>query len=891
MDVPFEEWVQHDAQYPCIKQWGEKLIRLGTSWDSFRRKEADIVEDLVEAGGIPLMAARDICKIAKGEIERGNAPMAIFWDLENMPIPASSSGRDVSTRLKTILAPYGNLVQFRGYASIGLNLIPQQKRSDLQLSGCHLVDCPHNGRKEVADKMIIVDAMQFAYKNPDGATLCFITGDVDYAYLLAVLQQPNWRTIVISKGTMSSMLHVNCEVRMRWETDILQLRPAAKKFSNQLVSSEKRKESTTVIERERPLLSHPAITGEQLATRKVEIEVVKENTFVPLTLERQSTHTTTDVVSKDSLPINHDDSPSTNGKHISRLVEEDTSFPLFEPLTPSEEWTDDVELLLSLLKANGGVGFKRTIANLLRTTNPARFPNRRASANFLSNAIEAGVVVEMGQGSYKELSVPSSKPPLKITGLLPPYLKRIVPEKVFKVAPRMPYVMFIEKKFISKGTILFEKMFVTRPAGSHFIILMFGSSSDVQRILSDELCNLSDNHYILVDWRNQKFGDDELVGTCCGCGQELLESQVIYKANKTNNGISEANEDAFCSKCYKWDSTVDRKRDVNRVISMMTMMAENDDIYVSRKHLKKMLYQRYNGLCTTHKHAELWIDEAVKDDKVAPFKKEGQKRIQLCLEKFVNIAHGEQPPDDLDTSEEEKHVVNFLKDRLLEKGWVSRKEVNESLEMAFPVMSSPLWRARVFEIGHSKKRFFTAKGPFGQCVDLTEQAAQDSLDQMAKATRQELEWELESSLPLRTEPDMSDIVVKDDDVLTSEATEKGRMASETLITNESIEIQDKNKFVTARENVITSLESSPVSPPISEVAGSDGAVEKNLGSACDTESGGTKETRAEDEGDNLNNEIMSDDIPEWDGESIDSAEIDARLHLSPATMKSREVNN
>lgn len=46
----------------------------------------------------------------------------------------------------------------------------------------------HNGRKEVADKMIIVDAMNFAMQNPAGATLCFVTGDVDYAYMLAVLQ-------------------------------------------------------------------------------------------------------------------------------------------------------------------------------------------------------------------------------------------------------------------------------------------------------------------------------------------------------------------------------------------------------------------------------------------------------------------------------------------------------------------------------------------------------------------------------------------------------------------------------------------------------------------------------------------------------------------------------
>lgn len=143
--------MQNDAQQPCVKKWAKALIHLGTSWDSFGRDEADTVQDFVNTGKIPLLAARDIVKIAKEEIQRGSAPMAIFWDLENMPIPSTISGRDVTSRLKFILAPYGNLVQFRAYACIGLNLIPQQKRSDLQLSGCHLVDCPHNGRKEVAD--------------------------------------------------------------------------------------------------------------------------------------------------------------------------------------------------------------------------------------------------------------------------------------------------------------------------------------------------------------------------------------------------------------------------------------------------------------------------------------------------------------------------------------------------------------------------------------------------------------------------------------------------------------------------------------------------------------------------------------------------------------------
>ena len=75
----------------------------------------------------------------------------------------------------------------------------------------------------MADKMIIVDSLEFAYMHPEGAALCFITGDVDYAYLLSKLQKPQWTTIVISAGSSSTMLHVNCSVKLRWETDVLQL--------------------------------------------------------------------------------------------------------------------------------------------------------------------------------------------------------------------------------------------------------------------------------------------------------------------------------------------------------------------------------------------------------------------------------------------------------------------------------------------------------------------------------------------------------------------------------------------------------------------------------------------------------------------------------------------
>lgn len=144
---PFEEWVNTRSD-PCVQKWAGLLIDLGASWDTFRREKVETIEALVD-GGIPRLAAQDIWNVASEALSRSQAPLSIFWDIENMPIPTAVSGTAVAARLKSIVAPHGRLVQFRGYASIGLNHIPEAKRSELQLSGCHLVDCPHNGRKEV----------------------------------------------------------------------------------------------------------------------------------------------------------------------------------------------------------------------------------------------------------------------------------------------------------------------------------------------------------------------------------------------------------------------------------------------------------------------------------------------------------------------------------------------------------------------------------------------------------------------------------------------------------------------------------------------------------------------------------------------------------------------
>ena len=105
----FEKWLSsNEAQQSCIAQWSEQLIKLGASWDTFQRDSNEVVDDLIKAG-IPFLAARDIVKLVADAIRWTRQPMAVFWDLESMPIPSSVSGREVVTRIKSVLSTHGEL--------------------------------------------------------------------------------------------------------------------------------------------------------------------------------------------------------------------------------------------------------------------------------------------------------------------------------------------------------------------------------------------------------------------------------------------------------------------------------------------------------------------------------------------------------------------------------------------------------------------------------------------------------------------------------------------------------------------------------------------------------------------------------------------------------------
>ena len=75
---------------------------------------------------------------------------------QNCHPPSNVPGFDVVASIREGLQPFGKITCLKAYVSI-MDVIPKSfnLRSELQSSGVTLVDCPHNGQKDVVDKMLI----------------------------------------------------------------------------------------------------------------------------------------------------------------------------------------------------------------------------------------------------------------------------------------------------------------------------------------------------------------------------------------------------------------------------------------------------------------------------------------------------------------------------------------------------------------------------------------------------------------------------------------------------------------------------------------------------------------------------------------------------------------
>ncbi|KAL5511577.1 hypothetical protein ACEPAH_4794 [Sanghuangporus vaninii] len=150
---------------------------------------------------------------------------AIFWDFENCRPSSNLSGNKVVYNIRRLVQGYGSITTFRAYIDLSVDCSYSRSisfHSDLQSSGLSLVHCPHNGKKDVADKMMIVDMLAFAIDRPAPACIVLITGDRDFAYAAATLKLRGYHIIVISPASNAhTSLKVQADELYDWQTDVL----------------------------------------------------------------------------------------------------------------------------------------------------------------------------------------------------------------------------------------------------------------------------------------------------------------------------------------------------------------------------------------------------------------------------------------------------------------------------------------------------------------------------------------------------------------------------------------------------------------------------------------------------------------------------------------------
>eukprot|EP00579_Thalassiosira_antarctica_P004125 CAMPEP_0201904342 /NCGR_PEP_ID=MMETSP0902-20130614/55946_1 /ASSEMBLY_ACC=CAM_ASM_000551 /TAXON_ID=420261 /ORGANISM="Thalassiosira antarctica, Strain CCMP982" /LENGTH=476 /DNA_ID=CAMNT_0048438425 /DNA_START=48 /DNA_END=1478 /DNA_ORIENTATION=- len=155
----------------------------------------------------------------------GPADVAVFWDYENVRIPAWCPATAASEGIRNKVAKYGRIVEKRLYYDSRQPTEYMAPRSELDLSGFTLVDCPSRNRKETLDKKLIVDVLCFAWERASlGAKACvvLITSDGDYSYALARLRDIGVFTVIIYRpANVAKVLIDNANVAMSWEYDVL----------------------------------------------------------------------------------------------------------------------------------------------------------------------------------------------------------------------------------------------------------------------------------------------------------------------------------------------------------------------------------------------------------------------------------------------------------------------------------------------------------------------------------------------------------------------------------------------------------------------------------------------------------------------------------------------
>ncbi|CAA6653532.1 unnamed protein product [Spirodela intermedia] len=138
--------------------------------------------------------------------------------MENCPVPSDVRPEDVAGNIRMALRVHplirGAVTMFSAYGDF--NSFPRRLREGCQRTGVKLVDVP-NGRKDAADKAILIDMFLFALDNPPPSSILLISGDVDFAPALHILGQRGYTVILVIPANVGVAAALSNAGRFVWD--------------------------------------------------------------------------------------------------------------------------------------------------------------------------------------------------------------------------------------------------------------------------------------------------------------------------------------------------------------------------------------------------------------------------------------------------------------------------------------------------------------------------------------------------------------------------------------------------------------------------------------------------------------------------------------------------
>ncbi|XP_072991207.1 uncharacterized protein [Typha latifolia] len=157
-------------------------------------------------------------EVSNQQKESLHGSVAILWDIENCPVPSDVRPEDVAGNIRLALRVHpvikGAVTMFSAYGDF--NAFPWRLRDGCQKTGVKLVDVP-NGRKDAADKAILVDMFLFALDHRPPSSIMLISGDVDFAPALHILGQRGYTVILVIPARVGVSSALSNAGRFLWD--------------------------------------------------------------------------------------------------------------------------------------------------------------------------------------------------------------------------------------------------------------------------------------------------------------------------------------------------------------------------------------------------------------------------------------------------------------------------------------------------------------------------------------------------------------------------------------------------------------------------------------------------------------------------------------------------